>query len=234
MSYYDNQTTDDDRERNEEMTPGWFKVGRKVFKYILISLSVLVYGISFIQIIRHNDPKFLEEMHFSDKTTALAQADADAFEVLRFSPSVQSNTDGSFAFYRYFYNPDSGELDVSFRYNTNKITGGQTDGAFKVKLYSCTQDSSDRTIYSVHYPTREITGSKTKYGYTHLLFEDINIDYYQNAYYKYYHEPNETYTVEYAKDAGLIWMIRIEHEGAVVFEDAIFHNNTSFTYPDYK
>ncbi|PKM63291.1 MAG: hypothetical protein CVU97_00920 [Firmicutes bacterium HGW-Firmicutes-21] len=176
MDYKGNQFEDDDE---DEGYPNKSKTGKrvkKIFKYLMYSISFLIYAVVLFSIFSTCDPGMITKMHFSDQAREMAERNPDNFVVYSVKPAKFMDYYGTVQLKSIYYAETANEFEIGIQFNLQKISDGKVDDAL---VFVLTDNEGN------YYPVVNIvTGSNRKYGYARVSFGGVSLALEENKYIK--------------------------------------------------
>ncbi|MFA6947636.1 MAG: hypothetical protein WCQ72_01505 [Eubacteriales bacterium] len=117
---------------NENPKKG-FTVG-KLIKWIIIALILFVYGLFMLRICSQGEPESMKRFYWTQSSIELYKSSPDTFSAAVSKPDKDIDDAGLFSVSSVYYMPQTGEIQLSVRYNNSTVKKIQEDYSLDAQL----------------------------------------------------------------------------------------------------
>lgn len=179
MSDYIDDFSEDEEERKPDSKG--YRIVKRGFKILLFGASALVWALIIAVIISTREAKLFSQMHFGDRTRALAEETENAgeeFRVHELHTNVFMNIDGSISVGNVWYCAETGELELGIRIN-RKLLKYTSDGAEKTGTPAVALTDENGNVFRIVRTDEDTIG---RYSYLRVCFEGIELTLGESSY----------------------------------------------------
>ena len=226
MDYQGNYFPDDHDENESKI----YRTVKRIFKWTMYGISLLIYIILFVVLIANKDSGILEKNYFTD-IEEYKDVDKDEMSLYNIHTRIFMNDDGSLQLHDIDYSDKYCLLEIGVKFNAKKVTDGEYGDSLNFEL-----KDEKGNIYPV---INIVTDKNGRYGFYRVCFSGIDIDINSNdLYYDPQTNPEpkkiQKFTLIVSRKAdGKIIPVKIE-DGKSVDEFIIYDNKTTFSSIDYN
>ncbi len=171
----ENEENEYDAVRGKKITVG--KVLKYFFKYIFITIGVLVCGLLFFRIFLTGEPDLSKEYIWNKNAVLAYKANPKEYKVYRVVHPDNISRDGNFLVSSVYFVPSDDQIQFTVRYNDSSLDDLVKEYKLKEK------PASDPYVFTLSdqkgnfYDKYElITFKKGKYNYTRVIFDGVDMD----------------------------------------------------------